>query len=66
MTRTKGLTLALSILLTTCLGATASTWAASEPDWVIASNKQAAALLEETAKYSPEAAASVGVEGHDG
>jgi hypothetical protein len=66
MTRTKGMALALSTLITTCLGATGSTWAATEPDWVIASNKQAAALLEEAAKYSPESAASIGVEGHDG
>lgn len=45
--------------------AAASTLAAAEPEWVVESNKQAAALLEEVAKYSPEQASAFGVEGHD-
>jgi hypothetical protein len=39
--------------------------AASQPDWIVESNKQAIPLLEENAKYAPENAASVGVDGHD-
>jgi hypothetical protein len=39
--------------------------AATEPEWIVESNKQAAALLEEFAKYNPEQAAAIGVDGHD-
>jgi hypothetical protein len=35
------------------------------PDWIAQSNQQAKALLEENAKYNPEQAAAVGVDGHD-
>src|SRR4029077_8667350 len=43
----------------------ASAVAAQPPAWIVESNKQAVALLEENAKYNPELAASLGVEGHD-
>jgi uncharacterized protein DUF885 len=36
------------------------------PAWITASNAHAAALLEVIAKYTPENAAALGVEGHDG
>ncbi len=35
------------------------------PAWITASNRQAAGLLEVIAKYTPENAAALGVEGHD-
>lgn len=38
---------------------------AAEPDWIAASNQHAKVLLDITAKYGPEAAASLGVEGYD-
>ncbi|HEY8510033.1 MAG TPA: hypothetical protein VIL32_16850, partial [Steroidobacteraceae bacterium] len=38
---------------------------AAEPDWIRQSNEHARALLEVMARYSPESAASLGVEGHD-
>jgi uncharacterized protein (DUF885 family) len=38
---------------------------ATEPDWVAESNRHAQVLLEILAKYSPESAASLGVEGFD-
>jgi hypothetical protein len=36
------------------------------PAWITASNRQAAGLLDVIAKYRPETAAALGVEGHDG
>ncbi len=36
------------------------------PEWISASNRHAAALLEVFAKYAPENAAGIGLEGHDG
>jgi uncharacterized protein (DUF885 family) len=38
---------------------------AAEPDWIRQSNEHAQVLLEVMARYNPEAAASLGVEGHD-
>ena len=35
------------------------------PAWITASNRQAAGLLEVIAKYTPETAAALGIEGHD-
>lgn len=43
----------------------ASTLAAASDDWVARSNANAAPLLELMAKYVPETAAGLGVEGHD-
>jgi hypothetical protein len=65
MIRNKGLTARLSLALASAfLGAPA--WAAdAQPAWILESNKQAAALLDLTAKYNPESAAALGVEGHD-
>ena len=65
MIRIQSLACAVSVLLTTSTLASASAAAPAQPEWVIESNKQAAALLEETAKYTPELAATIGVEGHD-
>ncbi len=42
-----------------------STLAAASDDWVARSNANAVPLLELMAKYMPEAAANLGVEGHD-
>src|SRR5215813_11699293 len=64
MTAAKGIALFVTSLITAFGFATAVS-AAPTPDWIVESNQQAAALLEENAKYSPEAAAAVGVEGHD-
>ena len=36
------------------------------PAWITASNTHAAGLLDVIAKYTPENAAALGVEGHDG
>ena len=38
---------------------------AAEADWIEKSNQNAQALLEITARYAPEQASQVGVEGHD-
>jgi hypothetical protein len=35
------------------------------PAWITASNRQAAGLLDVIAKYTPETAAALGIEGHD-
>ena len=59
MIRVKGIAFAASAW------AAASTLTAAEPAWIVESNKQAAALLEEVAKYNPEQASAFGVEGHD-
>src|SRR4051794_11012357 len=45
--------------------ASSSATAAAQPEWILESNKQAAALLDEFAKYTPEQAAAIGVDGHD-
>jgi hypothetical protein len=38
---------------------------AADPDWIAQSNRNAEVLLEVAARYTPEFAASMGVEGHD-
>lgn len=38
---------------------------AAEPDWIAQSNRNAELLLQIAARYNPESAASLGVEGHD-
>jgi uncharacterized protein (DUF885 family) len=43
----------------------ASATLAAEPDWITESNRHSAVLLEILARYVPESASSVGVEGHD-
>ena len=63
MIRSKGITGAVLIAASTLASAAAT--AATQPEWIAASNKQAAALMEEFAKYNPEQAAALGVEGHD-
>src|SRR4051812_205728 len=35
------------------------------PAWIVESNRESQALLEIIARYSPESASSLGVEGHD-
>src|ERR1700761_6533257 len=60
MTVAKGLALAALAFATATAAAAPTT-----PDWIIESNKQAAALLEVNAKYNPESASAVGVDGHD-
>lgn len=52
------LALCATLLLATGAGA-------AEADWIEQSNRNAEVLLEVTARYGPEFAASVGVEGHD-
>jgi uncharacterized protein (DUF885 family) len=42
-----------------------SEFAIAAPDWITESNRNAALLLEPMARYSPESAAEIGVEGHD-
>ena len=64
MTVAKGIALFVTPLIT-ALGFATAACAAATPDWIVESNKQAAALLEENAKYSPESASAIGVEGHD-
>jgi Bacterial protein of unknown function (DUF885) len=65
MIRAKGIACAVSALIAASALASASARAATQPQWIVESNKQAAALLEEVAKYNPEQAAAIGVEGHD-
>ena len=64
MTVAKGIALFVTSLITT-LGLASAVYAASTPDWIVESNKQAAALLDENAKYNPESASAIGVDGHD-
>jgi hypothetical protein len=63
MLRAKGI--ARAVLITASALANASAMAATQPEWIVESNKQAAALLEELARYNPEQAAAFGVDGHD-
>src|SRR6266702_1916288 len=65
MTRPKGTACAVTALSTASALASVSAIAVTQPEWIVESNKQAATLLEETAKYNPEQAATLGVEGHD-
>src|SRR5687767_11288456 len=50
--------LALTLLYVACAHA-------AQPSWIDESNRHAQVLLEIIAKYTPESAASLGVEGHD-
>jgi Bacterial protein of unknown function (DUF885) len=63
MIRAKGIACAVLILAAAVASVPAT--AAAQPEWIAESNKQAAALLEVLAKYGPEQAATIGVEGHD-
>jgi Bacterial protein of unknown function (DUF885) len=63
MIRAKGV--ACAVLILAAALASVSALAATQPEWVAESNKQATALLEFMAKYGPEQAAMLGVEGHD-
>jgi Bacterial protein of unknown function (DUF885) len=66
MSRKKGTAVTCLALITTTAFAGTPAWAAgAQPEWILESNKQAEALLEITAKYNPESAAAIGVEGHD-
>lgn len=51
--------------LTSLLVLIACSATAAEPDWIAKSNQHAQILLEITARYAPESAASLGVEGYD-
>jgi hypothetical protein len=48
-------------LIAASILSTSVTAAPATPDWIVESNKQAAALLEENAKYKPEAASAIAV-----
>jgi hypothetical protein len=61
----KGIAFAVSALIAASALASTPVAAATTPDWIVESNKQAMALLEENAKYSPESSSAVGVDGHD-
>ncbi len=52
------------LLLATCV-ALFSTAPAADTSWLEESNRNAQILLEITARYSPEGATSLGIEGHD-
>jgi len=64
MIRAKGIACAIPALLVAASLASVPATAA-QPEWITESNKQATALLEFMAKYGPEQAAAIGVEGHD-
>lgn len=53
------LTLCATLLLAPCVRA-------ADPDWIAQSNRNAEVLLEILARYNPESASAMGVEGHDG
>jgi hypothetical protein len=61
----KGIALAVTVLMAASGFATGAAAAATPPDWIVESNRLAAALLQENAKYSPESASSIGVDGYD-
>ena len=65
MTPAKGIALTVTSMIAASAFATAVFAAPATPDWIVESNKQATALLEENAKYNPESASAVGVDGHD-
>lgn len=65
MTAAKGISLSVTSVIAASVFATAVFAAPATPEWIVESNKQAAALLEENAKYNPESASAVGVDGHD-
>lgn len=53
------LTLCATLLLAPCVRA-------ADSDWIAQSNRHAEVLLEILARYNPESASEMGVEGHDG
>jgi hypothetical protein len=53
------LTLCATLLLAPCVRA-------ADSDWIAQSNRNAEVLLEILARYNPESASAMGVEGHDG
>ena len=65
MIRAKGLVRTVPALLVAAALANVPATAATQAEWITESNKQATALLEFMAKYGPEQAAAIGVEGHD-
>jgi len=56
----------LAALAAATLASAASAASPAEPSWIAESNANARPLLEVMAKYSPETAAALGVDGHDG
>jgi hypothetical protein len=64
MIRAEGIARAV-LMLAAVLASVPAMAAATQPEWIAESNKQATALLEVLAKYGPEEAATIGVEGHD-
>jgi uncharacterized protein (DUF885 family) len=65
MIRERGMAFSLSAVITAWALATSVSAAPTQPQWVVESNQQAAALLEENAKYNPEQATALGIEGRD-
>jgi hypothetical protein len=65
MIRAKGIAFSVSALITASALTSSYVTAAAQPDWIVASNEQATALLDENAKYNPEGASALGLEGHD-
>jgi Bacterial protein of unknown function (DUF885) len=65
VTQIKGINCAVAGLLVAAALSSPVARGAAQPDWIVESNRQASALLEENAKYVPEQAAAVGVDGHD-
>ena len=61
----KGTAFAVTALIVASALASTPAAAAATPAWMVESNEQAKALLEENAKYNPESASAVGVDGHD-
>jgi hypothetical protein len=61
----KGIAFTVSALIAASALASTASAAATPPAWIVESNKQASALLQENAKYSPESASAIGVDGHD-
>ncbi|MEA3177750.1 MAG: hypothetical protein QOI59_1273, partial [Gammaproteobacteria bacterium] len=61
----KGIAFTAAALIAAGAFASSAFAAATPPDWIVESNKQAAALLQENAKYSPESASAIGVDGYD-
>lgn len=65
----KGIAVSVSALIAASAlasaSATAESAAQAQPEWIVESNSQAAALLGEFAKYNPEQASAIGVDGHD-
>ena len=60
---TRSIVASLALTLTVALGAPSAR--AADAGWIQESNRYAQELLEVNARYGPEGAASLGVEGHD-